>query len=370
MENIAVLDDIVKDLERNDNLIKIKKLLLCSWQGKWENDEKKLEALDLSVLVKEVYKIAPTYGDLKSTLIQVVKKLNKKVQYFLIANTLIQKLSKLYPESVAKRKRIRTQLRQLKKGVKYPYDLYDLKYSISRESTLRLAKILVFSALNYKFAYSTQDWATLDSLEFDELVRSLFYACETPEDLEFRLYGTAACLEDPEKQLKTASIIVESMLPYYQYLQKGRDITEDVDEDEITELQLAINSRNNTNLVLSDSTKAEQDNDSANFVLVTTKEEVKVGGEENDIKLSESLKKQLEIEASVRGIVKQRVEEVVKTIENSVRDLEVYLDQQWHEEISDVYLPFKYQTLRNFVQDIQLKSLEILQKLEEREKRN
>ncbi len=370
MENLAVLDDVVKDLERNESLIKIKKLLLCSWQGKWENDEKKLEALDLSVLVQEVYKIAPSYGELKSILIQVVKKLNKKVQYFLIANTLIQKLSKLYPDSVAKRKRIRTQLRQLKKGVKYPYDLYDLKFSVSRDSTVRLAKILVFSALNYKFAYSTQDWATLDSLEFDELVRSLFYACETPEDLEFRLYGTAACLEEPEKQLKTASLIVESMLPYYQYLQKGRDITEDVDEDETTEIQFAISSRNNAHSVLSVPTGPDRDDDSAYFVLLTPAEEAKVGSEEGEAKLGESLKKQLEIEAAVRGMVERRVGEVVTAIENSVKDLEAYLEQQWDEEISHVYLPLKYQTLRNFVQDIQLKSLEILQKIEDRERRN
>lgn len=378
METIQLVDDVVKDLERIENLTKVKKLLLCACKNTWENDQKKLEAIQLSTLVKDIHEIAPTYGQLKSVLIQVIKKLNKKVQYFMLANTIVQKLNKLYPDNLASRKRIRTQLKQLKKGVKYPYDLYDLKFKVARNSTLRRAKVLVFSALNYKFAYSTQDWATLDSLEFDEIVRALFYSCETPEDLEFRLYGTAACLDEPDKQIGTAGIIVDCMLPYYQYLQKGRDITDDADEDEPTAIDLRTHqynraSENSLALPLNSKEAYEDDDDdeSYNFGLLNLPE-FPLGNEDGEGRISDTIKKQLELEAAVKGLVEQRVSEVMAVIENSVRDLETYLEENLEEGSFQGYVPLKYHSLKSFVKTVQFQSskyLEILQTLEENERR-
>lgn len=378
METIQLVDDVVKDLERIENLIKVKKLLLCASKNTWENDLKKLEAIQLSTLIKDLHEIAPTYGQLKLVLIQVVKKLNKKVQYFMLANTLIQKLNKLYPENLASRKRIRTQLKQLKKGVKYPYDLYDLKFKVARDSTLRRAKVLVFSALNYKFAYSTQDWATLDSLEFDEIVRALFYSCETPEDLEFRLYGTAACLDEPDKQIGTAGIIVDCLLPYYQYLQKGRDITDDADEDEPTaiDLKAPYNSSSSEDYLAlplngKDAFEDDDEDDSCNYGFLNIPE-FPLGTEDTEGRISDTIKKQLELEAVVKGLVEQRVNEVMAVIENSVRDLETYLEQNLEEGNFQGSIPLKYHSLKSFVKTVQFQSskyLEILQTLEENERR-
>lgn len=368
MENIPGFDEVLKDLERSDNVSKIKKLLLCANTNRWENDQNTLDSLDLADLVQDTYKVATTFGHLESLILQVIKKLNKKVQYFLLASTLVQKLSKLYPDNQAKRKRIRTQLKQLKKGVKYPYDLSDLKFTVSRESTVRRAKVLVFSALNYKFGYSTQDWATLDSLEFDELVRALFYACETPEDLEFRLYGTATCLEEPDKQIKTANIIVESMLPYYQEIQRGRDITLDADEDEITEISFKANYHRPSDIQLAAQTKKEDEDEDDSY---NSGEDLKIPDfiltDESDAKIGEVIKKQREVENALRPFVDSRVNAMMAVLETHIRELETELEQHLDDSQKAANAPLKYQSLRQFVRDVQAKSSQYLEMLENME---
>jgi hypothetical protein len=370
METIQIKDDVLKDIEKSDNLIKIKKLLLCASRNKWENDQKTLEAIDLTTLIQEVGELAPTYGQLTSVLLQVVKKLNKKVPYFLLANTLCQKLSKLYPDTQATRKRIRTQLKQLKKGVKYPYDLYDLKFTVARESSIRRGKIVIFSTINFKFGYSTQDWASLDSLEFDDLVRALFYSCETPEDLEFRLYGTAICLDEPEKQVLTAKIIVDCMLPYYQYLQRGRDITQDADEDEITAIDLDGRFAQPENFSLPEPHKSLED-ETWNFGYFNLAEEMPILiDNEADGTVSETIKKQLDLEGNVKELISKYAEEVREVLEKNAQALETYLEENLESSQVHQYLPLKYKILRSLVKESQFqtsKYLEILQKLEESE---
>lgn len=369
VENIPGLDEVVKDFERSDNVIKIKKLLLCATKNRWENNESLLESLDLASLIKDIYEESEDFGHLESLVLQVIKKLNKKVPYFLLANTLVQKLSKIYPDNQAKRKRIRTQLKQLKRGVKYPYDLSDLKFAVSRESTVRRAKVLVFSALNFKFGYSTQDWATLDSLDFDELVRALFYACETPEDLEFRLYGTALCLDESDKQIKTASLIVESMMPYYQDVQRGRDITQDVDEDDTTAIEFASHYNRPSDIQLVAFNKKDEDEEEESY---NVHYDIKIPdfvlvNEEGVSKVSQLIKKQIELEESIKGVVEERVNQVMGNVETTVGELESYLDEYLEKIPSSIAPQVKYHALRLFVKKLLEKSskyLEIIDNLE------
>ena len=78
---------------------RIKKLLLLTCRGTWENGADKLAALSLLELVQELHQIAPTAESLKTTLNQVAQAVSKPTEYSQVADTISLVFQTLYSES-------------------------------------------------------------------------------------------------------------------------------------------------------------------------------------------------------------------------------------------------------------------------------
>jgi hypothetical protein len=73
----------------------------------------------------------------------------------------------------------------------------------------------VFSAISCRFDYTTQDVNYLNQQDFDDLVRELLFACNSIEDLRFRVFGAASCLDDRENNLKVATLLCGTIASFY-----------------------------------------------------------------------------------------------------------------------------------------------------------
>jgi hypothetical protein len=92
---------------------------------------------------------------------------------------------------------------------------FDLRYEISSNISPLRAKVLIFSALHYKFNPRDRDWAQINSHDLDDLLLELFQTCETFEILESKLHETATQLDDRQENDQAASLICSAMRSLY-----------------------------------------------------------------------------------------------------------------------------------------------------------
>lgn len=92
-------DDTVRRLVNDQNLLRIKKLLVYTCRNSWESDLVRLNHYDLRELLRELIAIAPTLEQLKQRLNAVVKTISKPAEYTLIANAIVNHLKKLYTDA-------------------------------------------------------------------------------------------------------------------------------------------------------------------------------------------------------------------------------------------------------------------------------
>ncbi|MEP0872180.1 hypothetical protein NDA01_20405 [Trichocoleus desertorum AS-A10] len=230
-------------LEAQPEKIRIKKLILCVCRNYWENDPSKLQAIPLEVLIAELHAIAGTLTDLKLLLSSVVSTLNRKAEYFLIADTITQSLEALYCQSINSFPLALPSSNQAEASFTQPidqhsasqvtrslgteaelaqsaYDPFELRLEIMKYTNPLRAKILLFSVLQHKFSFSASDWSALKACEFDYLLQQLFEQCETLSTLESRLEIIASCLEDPYEYNQAAGAIIQCVQPFYSLIQR------------------------------------------------------------------------------------------------------------------------------------------------------
>jgi hypothetical protein len=330
MKTAIIFDEVVEKLENNEFKIRIKKLIFCACYKRWETDLNKLERLSYDSLIKELYKMAPTLDRLSSIFIRIVDRINKKYIYFSIATQILRTLKDLYPLSDLNT--IHNKVKISDEKLKYIPALFDckflvdLKFKISRYTSLNRSKILVFSALNYEFQYSTKDWELLNHQDFDELIRNFFYDCGTIEELKFRLYGAANYLEDREKNIEVANIILESMNHFYTYLQQRHDretestirVREPNEKTELTQERLSkypISYREPSKKIKSP--LAYPNLLITNLLNATSSERFQ------EIVNSEKVNDNPEIDAKIKESIKSRIDRLMSEIEDHVKELEV-----------------------------------------------
>lgn len=237
MEYSSILDEIVEQLERDPSLTRIKKIMFCACHGRWENDIRKIEELDLRDLISELWEKNPRLEEVDSLLSHIVSKVNKKTEYGLVARKIIENVGKLYltdQEATIMETTISsfwdypvdTELEgSLNDGqeedifnAREPGDLFDVRQQIMQSANPLKVKILIFSAVERQFNFSDRDWLNLKTRLLDDLLRQMFNVCITITDLESQLYSAANTLEDPDENTQIASVIIEYMKPCYDNL--------------------------------------------------------------------------------------------------------------------------------------------------------
>lgn len=88
--------DTIRSLEQHKDFLRIKKLLVYACKNAWESDSTRLAAMNLRNLLQDVLRLAPTPERLQHYLEAAVKTLSKPAEYSLVANTVVEEVSKLY----------------------------------------------------------------------------------------------------------------------------------------------------------------------------------------------------------------------------------------------------------------------------------
>ncbi len=90
------LDKVVRKLEENKDVVRIKKLIFTATKKRWPTKSDPLEKLPLKNLILELRQIYPSLEGIKKGLDNVVKTLSKQQLYSHIAKTIISELDDLY----------------------------------------------------------------------------------------------------------------------------------------------------------------------------------------------------------------------------------------------------------------------------------
>lgn len=417
MKNLQLLDETVRNLEQETHLTRIKKLMLCLCQGKWENNSEVLAALTLRDLIIEVCEVTGTLESLKFSLDGIVSNINKPQQYALVAKLLISSLGKFYedgstqpglsdfplPPDLANTLVIVSDFTNEtdfelpnppeSSGPISPEKIFDLRLKVVQHTSPLRAKILIFSALDRLFEFSRdEDWLNLKKIQLDELFQQIYELCPTVNALETHLYETAKNLPEADENYQSAGVIVQYMTPLYSPIGKlpalgdsnfpgsaqwnampamiagreedsnaSQDFTPDDDDNDYSEIMEE--SQDNSDLLSEEVGPIASNSGSLN-------------GRDRKFSLSalkkiDPVQQKQELEKKLNLKVNQSVEEIVQFIENRLNHLEREISDELEPLDIEDGISVKYETMGDFITQVKQATsqfLELLINLEEAER--
>ncbi|MEG4277579.1 hypothetical protein QUA62_08870 [Microcoleus sp. MON1_C1] len=238
MKALSILDEVVRELEQDVNLSRIKKIIFFACKESWENDPAQLASADVRILIEELCAKYSRLEDIESVLNSIVSKVNKKTEYALVADLIVCQLSRLYEfedftkleinissfggqEAPAFEEHFSSEIpSSSEESARNPGKLFDVRQKILQQTNPLRAKILIFSTLYHQFTFSDRDWLLLKTQELDNLLRQLFNVCGSLAELESRLYTTASNLDNRDENDQAASVIIKAMNPCYAKMQQ------------------------------------------------------------------------------------------------------------------------------------------------------
>ena len=259
MKALSILDEVVRELEQDVNLSRIKKILFFACKEFWENDPAQLASADLGILIEELCAKYSRLEDIEAVLNSIVSKVNKKTEYALVADLIVCQLSRLYEyedftkleinissfggeQAPAFDDHFSSQISSDEERARDPGNLFDVRQNILQQTNPLRAKILIFSSLYHEFSFSERDWLLLKTQELDNLLRQLFNVCGSLAQLESQLYTTASNLDNRDENDQAASVIIQAMNPCYAKMQQEErneaeySATEDCDQTHLNNI--------------------------------------------------------------------------------------------------------------------------------------
>mgnify|MGYP005609216525 CR=1 FL=1 len=267
MKALSILDEVVRELEQDVNVTRIKRIVFFACKEFWENDPAQLASTDLGSSIEELCAKYSRLEDIETVLNSIVAKVNKKTEYALVADQIICQLSRLYEyqdftkletnisnfggqEVPAFQEQFSSELPAREENERDPGNLFDVRQKILQQTNPLRAKILIFSSLYHEFTFSDRDWLLLKAKELDYLLRKLFNFCPTLAELESLLYRTASNLDNTDENDQAASAIIKAMNScYLKQQQEERDRAEDSASEECDQTYLSKSVYENSNSI-------------------------------------------------------------------------------------------------------------------------
>ncbi|HEY9640645.1 MAG TPA: hypothetical protein V6C57_09175 [Coleofasciculaceae cyanobacterium] len=193
--------EVTQALAQDQHSLRIKKLLLFACTQIWENDPQQLDPLDLPDLLRQLLVIAPTLEQLQSCIYTITNSLNKSAEYTLVANTIINRVSKLYLET--------SPLPPL--GTRPPAYEAVAQLLAQDQHSLRIKKLLLLTCRNVWEADATR----LNLINFSDLVREAHSLTPTLESLKAILDNLVKTLSKPTEYGAIAGQICLAFQPLY-----------------------------------------------------------------------------------------------------------------------------------------------------------
>ncbi len=249
MKPFSILDEVVRELEQDVNLSRIKKIIFFACKECWENDPAQLASANVRSLIEELCTKYSRLEDIEAVLNSIVAKVNKKTEYALVTDQIVCQLSRLYEyqdftkletnisnfggyEAPAFDDHFSSELPSGESKERDPGNLFDVRQKILQQTNPLRAKILIFSTLYHQFTFNDRDWLLLKTQDLDNLLRQLFNVCGSLAELESQLYRTASNLDNTDEYDQAASVIIKAMNSCYAKLQQEE---QDRAEDSATE---------------------------------------------------------------------------------------------------------------------------------------
>ncbi|WP_254563475.1 hypothetical protein [Oscillatoria sp. HE19RPO] len=417
MKNLQLLDETIRNLEQEANLTRIKKLMLCLCQGRWENNADLLAALNLRDLIIEVCEVTGTLDNLKFSLDGIVSNINKPQQYALVAKLLISSLGKFYedgstqsglsdfppPPDLANTLVIVSDFtNETDFDLPNPPEpptfisrekIFDLRLKVVQHTSPLRAKILIFSALDRLFEFNRdEDWLNLKKIQLDELLQQIYELCPSVDALESHLYETAKNLPEADENYQSAGVIVQYMTPLYSHLGQlpplpdsiapGSDRWNAAPRISATEEDSSANQDfipdddddNDYSEIMEDSLDSS---DILSEVLpAISSNSGNLNGSERKFSLSalkkiDPVQQKQELEKKLNLKVTQSVEEIVQFIENRLNHLEREISEELEPLDIEDGISVKYETMGDLITQVKQATsqfLELLINLEEAER--
>ena len=215
---------VAAQLEQSPHYLRIKKLLIFACTGAWETQPERLAAIDLRDLLARTLEVHPTMRQLRPTLENLVRSLNKPVEYLPVAETILRSIAVLYPDEDPT-EWFRTQTLRPQTAILPPQEWFDLRLElVNRTNPLRL-KILIAAALRQGDVTQT-DPLLVKWLELERLLADLLLACASHEELCQRLHTVAGQLDEPEEYQQVVGTLQEVLAPIYQRLRQRATVAD------------------------------------------------------------------------------------------------------------------------------------------------
>jgi hypothetical protein len=197
----SLLSEVAQALAQDQNSLRIKKLLLFACTQIWENDPQRLSQLDLPNLLHQLLVIAPTLEQLQSRIHTIASSLNKSAEYTLVANAIINRVSKLYLATSP-----------LTQSATQPKTYETVAQVLDCESSsLRIKKLLLLTCRNI---WET-DTHKLNLMNLSDLVRDVHRLSPTPDSLKSVLNHLVKTLSKPTEYGAIADRICMAFQPLY-----------------------------------------------------------------------------------------------------------------------------------------------------------
>lgn len=249
MEFSSTLNDVVRNLQNDVNNARIKKLMLFACQGIWENDANRLDNIDLHRLVQDLVAVTNTLETLESVINSIASKLNKKTEYAIVANIIVNQVGRLYPrydEPTVAESSLSNLLSQPESSVgketnfqpqnpderaRYEYNLLSSKMKILQQTNPLRAKIILFSAIYHVFTFSDRDWLFLKNKSLEDLLQRVFTICNSPSEVKQKLSQVVGSFQDREEYSQTIATIIQSLNQCYERLKQENDLIQTADQN-------------------------------------------------------------------------------------------------------------------------------------------
>ena len=396
------LNEIAQNLETDPNITRIKKVLLCAYSGKWENDSHILDSINLTILLQNIFQKHPQIEPLKIILNNILSRLNKKNEYNLVLTTIENQISQLYSESnprgfselnqvsITASETIKISPEELNSlssaygsqgvpvnQIRHISNLFDVRFKIMQHTNPLRAKLVIFSSLEREFNYREEDWSQLKNQSLDDLLHELLETFPNLEGLKSHLYKMAEYLEDTDENIQVVTVILEALTPYYEPKNKSswdgglnglRGNTSvprssilqqhfltnhpiDINESETVHLstpnspQLGLGLPNTQHFTISESSFSD-------FTSATAFSNIDIPPTDS-VEMSAELRKKLILEQEVEQIVGYSVADTLVPLTTILKHLELALNEQLKSHPPEIQLEIKYKSLRRFIHVLQ-----------------
>lgn len=367
---------VVQEVQQGGYADRVKKLVYFACTSTWESDVSKLNQIDLKALLEQLCRQHATLDALGQRFLDAISRINKKAEYARIAKMLLSKLQPLYQQPQADPSVWATPspILSLEYGSprlqKQDYDPFELRAGVMRQTSPLRAKLVLFTALYHKVEPTLQGLAALRRYSLDELLRALYDACASPQELEARLKEAVQQLQEPDQDGQAANAVLQMLKPLYvdvppatlpggglaaEPLSANLDWLNTEDAARAGEAESLASPMTRIDAGIPED--EEEPADPLAFATWTTPP-----GPSSDLRQ--------EIPESCRQLLHHSAGSLMVAIENTLSELGNALDEGLQDEDPAQYLTLKHQVLRGFLRDVEGSAamfMGILKKLEQSE---